>query len=45
MTHRNEPLTPAGRKRLARLIVVERWFARRVAERLQYESRAFLTEG
>ena len=35
MTHANAPLTPLGRQRLAELIVVHRWSARRAAERFQ----------
>jgi transposase InsO family protein len=35
MTHANAPLTPLGRQRLARLIVVEGWTVRRAAERFQ----------
>lgn len=35
MTHANAPFTPAGRERLARLIVDQGWSARRAAERFQ----------
>ena len=35
MTHANAPLTPEGRRRLARLVVEESWPVRRVAERFQ----------
>jgi len=35
MTHANAPLTPEGRRRLARLVVEEGWPVRRVAERFQ----------
>jgi transposase InsO family protein len=35
MTHANAPLTPVGRARLARLIVVNGWTVRRAAERFQ----------
>ncbi|UJW30519.1 IS481 family transposase [Saccharothrix sp. AJ9571] len=35
MTHANAPLTPAGRLRLARCVVDERWPLRRAAERFQ----------
>ena len=35
MTHANAPLTPEGRRRLARLVVEEGWPMRRVAERFQ----------
>ena len=35
MTHANAPLTPLGRQRLAELIVVGGWSARRAAERFQ----------
>ena len=35
MTHANAPLTPEGRRRLARLVVEESWPVRRAAERFQ----------
>lgn len=35
MTHANAPLTPEGRRRLARLVVEEGWPVRRAAERFQ----------
>lgn len=35
MTHANAPLAPEGRRRLAELIVVQGWSARRAAERFQ----------
>lgn len=35
MTHANAPLTPEGRRRLAELVVVHGWSARRAAERFQ----------
>ncbi|MDQ2635346.1 MAG: IS481 family transposase, partial [Actinomycetota bacterium] len=35
MTHANAPLTPVGRERLARLIVIDRWSVARAAERFQ----------
>ena len=35
MTHANAPLTPEGRRRLARLVVEEGWPMRRAAERFQ----------
>jgi transposase InsO family protein len=35
MTHANAPLTPVGRARLARLIVMQGWTVRRAAERFQ----------
>jgi transposase-like protein len=35
MTHVNAPLTPEGRRRLAELVVVQGWSARRAAERFQ----------
>lgn len=35
MTHANAPLTPEGRRRLARLVVEEGWPVHRVAERFQ----------
>ena len=35
MPHRNAALTPAGRLKLARLIVDDRWPIRRAAERFQ----------
>lgn len=35
MTHANAPLTPEGRRRLAVLIVEDRWSVRRAAERFQ----------
>ena len=35
MTHANAPLTPLGRQRLAELVVVHGWSARRAAERFQ----------
>ena len=35
MTHANAPFAPQGRLRLARLIVVDGWSARRAAERFQ----------
>ncbi|QQQ73485.1 IS481 family transposase [Saccharothrix sp. 6-C] len=35
MTHANAPLTPAGRLRLARCVVEDRWPLRRAAERFQ----------
>lgn len=35
MTHANAPLTPEGRRRLAELVVVRGWSARRAAERFQ----------
>ncbi len=35
MTHANAPLTPEGRRRLARLVVEEGWSMRRAAERFQ----------
>lgn len=35
MTHANAPFTPAGRERLARLIVEDGWPIRRAAERFQ----------
>ena len=35
MTHANAPLTPVGRQRLAELVVVHGWSARRAAERFQ----------
>ncbi|WP_082574242.1 MULTISPECIES: IS481 family transposase [unclassified Nocardioides] len=35
MTHANAPLTPVGRRRLAELIVLDRWPVRRAAERFQ----------
>jgi transposase InsO family protein len=35
MTHANAPLTPVGRARLARLVVVDGWTVRRAAERFQ----------
>ena len=35
MTHPNAPLTPEGRRRLAVLIVKDRWTVRRAAERFQ----------
>lgn len=35
MTHANAPLTPLGRRRLAELIVNQRWAVRRAAERFQ----------
>jgi len=35
VTHANAPLTPEGRRRLAELVVVHGWSARRAAERLQ----------
>ncbi len=38
MTHANAPLTPEGRRRLAVLVVDERWPLRRAAERFQCSS-------
>jgi transposase InsO family protein len=35
MAHRNAPLTPTGRLRLARCVVDDRWSLRRAAERFQ----------
>ena len=35
MTHANAPLAPEGRRRLAELVVVHGWSARRAAERFQ----------
>lgn len=35
MTHANAPLTPEGRRRLARLVVEEGWPVRRAAKRFQ----------
>ncbi|MGA5489695.1 leucine zipper domain-containing protein, partial [Streptomyces pseudogriseolus] len=35
MSHRNAPLTPTGRLRLARCVVDEGWPLRRAAERFQ----------
>ncbi|MEU1573956.1 leucine zipper domain-containing protein, partial [Streptomyces collinus] len=35
MSHRNAPLTPTGRLRLARCVVDDRWPLRRAAERFQ----------
>ncbi|MDK9645724.1 IS481 family transposase, partial [Propionibacterium freudenreichii] len=35
MTHANAPLTPAGRRRLAIVVVEEGWSLRRAAERFQ----------
>ncbi|MGJ1513142.1 helix-turn-helix domain-containing protein, partial [Clavibacter sepedonicus] len=35
MTHANAPFTPAGRVRLARLIIEDGWPVRRAAERFQ----------
>ncbi|GAA1533455.1 hypothetical protein GCM10009678_14720 [Actinomadura kijaniata] len=35
MVHRNAPLTPTGRLRLARCVVEEGWPLRRAAERFQ----------
>ncbi len=35
MTHANAPLTPAGRLRLARCVVVDKWSPARAAERFQ----------
>jgi leucine-zipper of insertion element IS481 len=35
VTHANAPLTPAGRLRLARCVVDDRWPLRRAAERFQ----------
>ncbi|MFG3257738.1 leucine zipper domain-containing protein, partial [Streptomyces sp. NPDC048172] len=35
MIHRNAPLTPTGRLRLARCVVEEGWPLRRAAERFQ----------
>ena len=35
MTHANAPLTPEGRRRLARLVVGDGWPVRRAAERFQ----------
>ena len=35
MSHRNAPLTPTGRLRLARCVVEDRWPVRRAAERFQ----------
>ena len=35
MSHRNAPLTPTGRLRLARCVVEDGWSLRRAAERFQ----------
>ncbi|MFE7954323.1 leucine zipper domain-containing protein, partial [Streptomyces sp. NPDC057413] len=35
MSHRNAPLTPTGRLRLARCVVEDGWPLRRAAERFQ----------
>ena len=35
MTHANAPLTPEGRRRLARLVVEDGWPVRRAAKRFQ----------
>lgn len=35
MTHANAPLTPAGRRRLAIVVVEAGWSLRRAAERFQ----------
>ena len=35
MTHRNAPMTPAGRARMVRLVLEQGWPQRRVAERFQ----------
>ncbi|MFF9087910.1 IS481 family transposase, partial [Streptomyces sp. NPDC014991] len=35
MSHRNAPLTPTGRLRLARCVVDDGWPLRRAAERFQ----------
>ncbi|MDQ0380433.1 hypothetical protein FB470_004427 [Amycolatopsis thermophila] len=35
MVHRNAPLTPTGRLRLARCVVEQGWSLRRAAERFQ----------
>jgi transposase InsO family protein len=37
--HGNAPLSPVGRQRLARLVVVDGWSVRRAAQRFQYAAR------
>ncbi|MEU8918851.1 leucine zipper domain-containing protein, partial [Streptomyces nigrescens] len=40
MSHRNAPLTPTGRLRLARCVVDDGWPLRRAAERFQVHTTA-----